>query len=484
MLFVLSFLPILLLIILSLLRNVKEAVFVVFAVTTGLFFYWGPGLAHYAGTLVISGFTTLNILMIVFGAAFLFNIMQKNGLIDRISSSVAELHPANEVRFFLLALGLTGFFEGVAGFGTPGAIVPLLLIALGYNAVLSVAVVLLFNGLFAIFGAVGTPLTIGIQLPLQLPEGLMLEIGIISAGISVMVVFFWLFYVFGMFKNHGIKLLHKKLIVWLYVLFIIPFCLFAWLVPELATVLGSLIMLMLSVLLLKQKGTKFQFRPWLPYLFLALLLLLPRLFMPLNSLLGWEIIFADLFQTGMTAGFRPLQTPMVPFLIIGSGVAFWYRNKDLGVNVPLEKTGRVLIVLFPSIVIAQLMIHSGLENPSMVAHIAQALAATGQVYPLISPFMGIIGTFITGSTTISNIVFAPSQLETAKAIDLPAGVILALQHAGAALGNAVSLFNIIAAAAIANLHNYKEVLKKTLVPVMLGGLILGLLGILLVFVGN
>ncbi len=119
----------------------------------------------------------------------------------------------------------------------------------------------------------------------------------------------------------------------------------------------------------------------------------------------------------------------------------------------------------------------------MVAFIAQALAETGQIYPLIAPLLGIMGTFITGSTTISNLVFAPSQLETAHAIGLPAGIILALQHAGAALGNGVSLFNIIAAAAIANLQSYKEVLKQTLVPVVLGGMVLGLLGMLLVGLG-
>ena len=183
----LSFLPIVLLIALCLLRNVKEGVFITFGVTTLLFFIWGPGFSEFAGSLVVSAFTTLNILMIVFGAAFLFNIMERNGLIGRISSSVAQLHPSNEIRFFLLAIGLTAFFEGVAGFGTPGVIVPLLLIALGYNAVLAVAVVLLFNGLFAIFGAVGTPLNIGMQVPLQLGDKLIFEIGIISTLASVFV---------------------------------------------------------------------------------------------------------------------------------------------------------------------------------------------------------------------------------------------------------------------------------------------------------
>lgn len=474
--YLLSFLPILLLIILSLLRNVKEAVFVVFGITSLLFFYWGPGWDQYAGTLMIAAFTTLNILMIVFGAAFLFHIMQKNGLINRISSSVAQLHSSNEMRFFLLAIGLTAFFEGVAGFGTPGAIVPLLLIALGYNPVLAVAVVLLFNGLFAIFGAVGTPLKIGMQLPLQLGDSVVTEIGMIATLASVMVVFLWMFYIFKIFKNNGNILQQKKLILVLYFLFILPFCLLAWLVPDLATVLAALIMLMLAVLLLKKKENPVSFRPWLPYLFLALLLLLPKLFEPLSRWIGWELSFQSLFGTQMSAVFKPLQTPLVPFLLTGLAVALRYRNSDLGLIVPLEKTGKVLLVLFPSIAIAQLMIHSAGENPSMVTYIAEALAGTGDTYPLISPLLGITGTFITGSTTISNIVFAPSQLETASVLGFPEAVILALQHAGASLGNAVSLFNIIAAAAIANLTNYKEVLKITLLPVMLGGLLLGVMG--------
>ncbi|QCY68933.1 L-lactate permease [Antarcticibacterium flavum] len=202
--------------------------------------------------------------------------------------------------------------------------------------------------------------------------------------------------------------------------------------------------------------------------------------MPLNRWIGWDITFADMFDTGISAIFRPLQTPFVPFLIIGLGVAFWSKNYDLGLKVPLKKSARVLVVLFPSIAIAQLMIHSGGENHSMVAYIAEALSGTGDAYPLIAPFLGITGTFITGSTTISNIVFAPSQLETANVLNLPEGIILALQHAGASLGNAVSLFNIIAAAAIANLTNYKEVLKITLVPVVLGGVVLGVIGWVLI----
>ena len=135
MIYFLSVLPIVILVVVSLIKGVRAAVLVGWLVTIILFFYWGASLRHFMGTLAIALVTTLNILMIVFWAAFLYNIMEKNGLIDRISHSLDKIHPVKEIKFFLLAIGLTAFFEGVAGFGTPGAIVPLLLMALGFNAV-------------------------------------------------------------------------------------------------------------------------------------------------------------------------------------------------------------------------------------------------------------------------------------------------------------------------------------------------------------
>jgi lactate permease len=279
---ILAFLPITILIVLSLTRGVKEAVLAGVLVTSILFFYWGATPVQFLGTLAVSLVTTLNILMIVFGAAFLYNIMEKTRLIAQISHSMDTLHPSKEIRFFLLAIGLTAFFEGVAGFGTPGAIVPLLLIAMGFNAVLSVSVVLLFDGLFSMFGAVGTPLLTGLQLPLHLSAAQVQAIAIRSAVAGVMVVAILLFFVFRMFSRHQLPLQHKGQIFVLYTFFALPFCFFAYLVPELATVLAALMMLFLSVIYLKGYKKKIDLHAWIPYAVLALLLLLPKLFYPLH----------------------------------------------------------------------------------------------------------------------------------------------------------------------------------------------------------
>lgn len=476
MVYFLSLLPIIILIILSLTTGVKPAVIIGFFVTSVLFFYWEASFSHYLGSMGVAFFTTVSILMIVFGALFLYNIMQGTGLISQISHSLDNLHPSKEIRFFLLAICLTAFFEGVAGFGTPGAIVPLLLIAMGFNAVLSVSVVLLFDGLFAIFGAVGTPIITGLQLPLDLTHPQVQRIGFTAAVIGTIVQFLILFAVFRMFGKMHEPLQHKGKILLLFTFFAIPFCFFAWFVPDLATVLAALVMLTLSIFYLKGDKGKINLHPWLPYGILAILLLLPKIFNPLNRWIGWDLAFIDMFGSGLDASIKPLQSPLIPFIIVGIGVALYKKSKSFFLAESSIKLWKVFVVLFPSVAVAQLMINSGVHQPSMINNIADLLSNLGSGYTILSPLLGIIGAFITGSTTISNVVFGPSQLETAKLLNLDPNLLLSLQLNGAGIGNAICLFNIIAAASVANLKNYKEVLSRNMAPALLAGLVAGFLG--------
>ncbi|GAB3200923.1 lactate permease [Pontibacter aydingkolensis] len=480
MIYLLSLLPIILLVVVSLTKGVKPAVMVSWAVTSVLFFFWGADIGHYLGAMGVALLTTVNILLIVLGAVFLYSIMSHMGMVEQITDSLNKLHPSKEIRFFVLALGLTAFFEGVAGFGTPGAIVPLLLIALGFDAVLSVSVVLLFDGLFALFGAVGTPILIGLQLPLNLSAAEVQAIGIIAALMISITGLLVLWLVFRMVNRQHAPMVYKRQVAVLYTFIILPFCAMAWFAPELATVFSALAMLGLSVLYLRQKGSAaINLWPWLPYAVLALLLLLPKLFWPLKQWIAWELRFENMFDSGIGGGIKPLQSPFIPFVVVGVGVAYFKKAGSLYLSEPLSKMVNVFIVLFPSVVIAQLMIFSGVEQPSMVRYIAEMLGSLGQAYPLFAPFIGVTGTFITGSTTISNLVFGATQQEAALSLNLNSNTILALQLAGASLGNAVCLFNIIAAGSVANVKNYKAILSNNLLPTLAAALIIGIAGTLL-----
>jgi lactate permease len=118
-----------------------------------------------------------------------------------------------------------------------------------------------------------------------------------------------------------------------------------------------------------------------------------------------------------------------------------------------------------------------MDNSGMTYILAEGLSrVAGPVYPLMSPFIGLLGAFTTGSNTNSNVVFAPLQQQAAQLLDLDLLVILAAQTTGGSLGSMVAPAKLIVGAAGVGLVGREgEVLKKTLLP----GLILtGLAGLL------
>jgi lactate permease len=77
-----------------------------------------------------------------------------------------------------------------------------------------------------------------------------------------------------------------------------------------------------------------------------------------------------------------------------------------------------------------------MQLAGMTQLLAQALSAgTGPVFPFISPFIGALGAFMTGSNTNSNVVFGQLQVDTAGALSLGVAIILAAQTAGGAIGS-------------------------------------------------
>lgn len=480
----LSFVPVLLLAVLPLLTNIRFAAVIAFLATTVLFFVWRATAPFYFATLVASLVATINILMIVFGAVFLYEMMQASGYISQISESVRNIHPAKEVRFFLIAIGLTGFFEGVAGFGTPGAIVPLLLISMGFQPLLSVAAVLLFNGFFAAFGAVGTPLLAGLKLPLLLDEITTAHTAVYTAWILLAAGVLLIIAITRMYQQQEGTIKAKGLVLLLVLSAFTPYVLFAYLLPEFATILSSVSMLVISIAVVAKNKKDLQLKPWLPYLSLVVLLLLPKLFAPLNQLLDAPLAWTDLFGTSIDAGFKPLKSPLLPFVV----VAMVFGSKKAPVYPGVVRAGTKLVsvalLLFPIIAVAQLMLQSGVSKPSMISHIAIAFEQTGPVFLALAPFIGITGAFITGSTTLSNIVFGASQLHTAQLLSLDPALTLATQLAGASMGNAICLFNIIAACSVANIPDINKVLWKNLVPVVFIGLLMGGIAIVISRLGT
>lgn len=115
----------------------------------------------------ISGvMTAVEILWIVFGALVLLYTLMRSGAVDRINAGFASISEDRRVQVVVLAFFLATFLEGVAGFGTPAAVVAPLLLALGFPALAAVVAALVGHAIATVFGAVGTPVVVGFNAPL------------------------------------------------------------------------------------------------------------------------------------------------------------------------------------------------------------------------------------------------------------------------------------------------------------------------------
>ncbi len=90
---------------------------------------------------------------------------------------------------------------------------------------------------------------------------------------------------------------------------------------------------------------------------------------------------------------------------------------------------KTTVSVFTLIAMAVTMEHAG-----MTQLLAEALSNTGLLFPFLSPFIGALGAFMTGSNTNSNVVFGLLQLQTAETLGVVVAIILAAQTAGGGMG--------------------------------------------------
>lgn len=93
-----------------------------------------------------------------------------------------------------------------------------------------------------------------------------------------------------------------------------------------------------------------------------------------------------------------------------------------------------------------LMVHSG-----MTFLLAAGLARAGRVFPLLSPFIGVLGAVITGSNTNSNVLFGALQRDAAVLLRQNPVLIAALQTVGASLGSMITPAKVVLATATTGL---------------------------------
>lgn len=443
-----------------------------------------------------------SVLWIMFGAILMLSWQQQAGHLTILRQAVAGLSPDPRLQLLWLGWFGTAFLEGIAGFGTPAVVIAPLLLALGFPPLAAVALPLIADSAPVTFGALGTPLLIGLSqgVPvasaerLQLIASLVVSLDLFAAPLlPVMMLALYCRF----FNPHQLPfwpaLPHALLAglaysgsAWFYL---------HWLGPEFPAVFAALTGLLLSYAVARswplssgslshhgsapaQISTSRLLQALLPYLLLIVLLLLSRLpELPFKTLLQqyqWQ--FRHLLSSQISTSLQPLYLPGTYFVLVIMLLLPFTQQRRQMLNVCLSATLRklsgVLLTLGCALPMVRLFVHSADNQaglPSMPVYLAELASSQLQHSWLwISGLFGALGSFIAGSSTFSNLLFGSLQQQIAQNSGLDANLVLALQQLGANAGNMICLLNLVAAAAIVGLAGReRELLKLTLGPMLL-----------------
>jgi len=103
-----------------------------------------------------------SLLYIIFGALLLLATLAQSGAISAIRTSLTTISPDRRVQAIIVGWLFGSFIEGASGFGTPAAVAAPLMVALGFPALAAVMVGLVIQSTPVSFGAVGTPILVGV----------------------------------------------------------------------------------------------------------------------------------------------------------------------------------------------------------------------------------------------------------------------------------------------------------------------------------
>src|SRR5690606_9699628 len=106
---------------------------------------------------------TLTILWILFGALVLLNTLQRTGAVDRINQGFQSISEDMRIQVIIVAFLFGGLIEGAAGFGTPAMVTGPLMLALGFRPLAAATIALIADSTAVMFGAVGTPIAVGLS---------------------------------------------------------------------------------------------------------------------------------------------------------------------------------------------------------------------------------------------------------------------------------------------------------------------------------
>ena len=397
---------------------------------------------YLAGSAVLEGFAMAiwPIVLVIIAAVFTYNLTVYNGSMETIKQMITSV--SNDKRILVLLIGwcFGGFLEGMAGFGVAIAIPASMLVALGFNPIISILACLIANGCPTMFGSIGIPTTtLGSVTGLDAATLAFVQ-SIQSAPLLFVSPFLMVMLVSGGIK--GLKgMIPFTLIASLS--FVLPEIIAAKFVgADLPVVIAAVVSLIVTFIYAMHHGKKHEtpseyvmhiekskepltlnkaLVAWSPFILIFVFLLatsklVPFINEPLSAIKSSVMIYQGEGASPYT--FTWINTPGVLILIAGIIGGFIQKCsiKDLAIVMKntIIQMSKTIMTMLGVLACAKLMGYSG-----MISDISTFFVSVlGNFYPLAAPLIGALGTFVTGSGTSSEVLFGNVQLEAAKAIGM------------------------------------------------------------------
>ena len=441
----------------------------------------------------------LPISWIILTSVFLYKMTVKSGHFAIIRDSITSLTDDRRIQALIIAFSFGAFLEGAAGFGAPVAITAALLVGLGFKPLYAAGICMVANTAPVAFGAVGAPVTAldGLTTyangtPIAATE-IAAMIGRQLPLVSIFIPFYLVLIMAGFKKTMEIW---PALLVSGGSFAAAQFLSSNYMGEQLPDILSSLVSLISMVILLQFWKPKTTWRfadekevdentahpkhslkevlvAWSPFVVLTFVIFI------------WTMKSSKAFFKTIALN------PKVPFIhnniissVSGKEIAAVFKLDLVGsigtailvaaliskfiIKISWKDAGATFVQTFNEVKIALLTIAfvvgfayvmnaSGMSNT-----LGYALAATGAAFKVLSPALGWIGVFITGSDTSANLLFAKLQQVTASQVGMDPLLAVAANASGGVVGKMISPQSIaVAAAAVGLVGREPDLLKFT-----------------------
>ncbi|MCF7917911.1 L-lactate permease [Candidatus Gracilibacteria bacterium] len=464
--------------------------------------------------------TALTPILVIWGAVFLFRLMELSGAMKTIRDWLSSIAENKIEQVMIVGWAFAFLVEGASGFGTPVALAAPLLVGFGFAPLRAVILCLILNSVPVSFGAVGTPTWFGLG-NLELGGDEILAIGQQTAMIHFIAGLVIPFIALRVLFEWNEIRANKGFILLSILSCTVPYLLLAQWNVEFPSLIGGAVGLLLTAFfarfnigvvhsakkpVLPISGKKL-WKAFFPIGATIVCLILTRVdALGVKSLLNGTQILSEfewgswgqlwisrslvvgwngIFGTDLHWSHALLYVPSIlPFAFVGV-LSFWVLSIKKCIqwkiiSTSFERMKKPIFALIGIMIFVKLMMVGGAGSPAMI--LGNFLAEiSGKSWTAVAPLLGALGAFFSGSNTVSNLTFGGVQMAAAQSLALPKITILALQNVGGAMGNMVSLQNIVAGCSVLGLVRREgEILLQTIKPLFWYAVIAGGMGLLLI----